>query len=351
MDPTFPRLGYRSEPRPTVMKSTVQVLTFRNLGIVSWLMIAAGRWWGHGSNGDAARGREPALDLGKHQTEYENISGTNDSLPMHPDAARLLDRLSETTHQGPSRSRLPFGLKTIDDTLGGGIEVGALHEIRTAEARGIGAAVGAVLGLLAGLIAKTGQDRVLWVTDPAAAPDAGLLYPDGIAQYGLDPSGVIQVFPMDLKAALWAADEGARCTDLAAVVLQVRGNPKRLDLVATRRLSLRARESGVAVLLLRQSGAAEASAATTRWRVAPLPSPLDKSFPNGIGAPQHLLELERARDGQTGIWPLVWDLKSKSYRAGHLSAETALPKKTVPKTAPKTVPPRDADILPFEHAV
>ena len=52
----------------------------------------------------------------------------------------------------------------------------------------------------------------------------------------------------------------------------VKTDTKKLDLTASRRLALRARESGVLGLLLRQAGPAEPGAALTRWLVSPRPA-------------------------------------------------------------------------------
>ncbi|MEM9229615.1 MAG: DNA repair protein [Pseudomonadota bacterium] len=235
---------------------------------------------------------------------------------MHPQAADILDRLALTPRRGKAAPRLAFGLKSLDTRLEGGLIQGALHEIRAPTARDIGAATGVTLGLLATAAAQSGRDRVMWISDPAAGVDAGVLYPDGIAQYGLDPSCITLVTPVDLQTALWAADEAARCPDLVAVVLHVRGNPRQLDRVATRRLMLRAQTSGCTVLVLRQSGVEEASAAHTRWRVEARPSPPDPGFPQGLGLPQMALTLERSRTGQTGGWPVIWNPKHKAFAHG-----------------------------------
>ncbi|WP_232823140.1 ImuA family protein [Oceanibium sediminis] len=232
---------------------------------------------------------------------------------MHPRAMDVLDRLALNPRPGHGAARIDTGVAALDARLGGGLEQGALHEVRAPLARDLGAASGVLLGLLSRLCKGSGRSRVLWVMDPGVTPDAGLPCPDGIAQYGLDPGGITLVHAVDLRAALWAADEGARCTDLAAVVLQVKGNPARLDRLATRRLMLRARNSSVCVLILRQSGAAEASAAQTRWCVTPRPSAGDPALPRGIGPPAFQLTLERSRSGQTGHWPVHWTPATRGF--------------------------------------
>ena len=75
-----------------------------------------------------------------------------------------------------------------------------------------------------------------------------------------------------LADALWIAEEAARLTALAAVILELRGNPDRLDLTATRRLHRRAQEAGRPVFLLRQAAEAEPTAAPVRFVVAPAPA-------------------------------------------------------------------------------
>ena len=77
-----------------------------------------------------------------------------------------------------------------------------------------------------------------------------------------------------LADALWVAEEAAGNKALAAVVLELRGNPARLDLTATRRLHRRAEQAGRPVFLLRQAAFAEPTAAPVRLLVAPAPAGL-----------------------------------------------------------------------------
>jgi protein ImuA len=200
---------------------------------------------------------------------------------------------------------LPFGIAPLDRLLAGGLRRNALHEIR-ATGRDAPAATGFAAAILARLLRD--DDRpVLWVTEAAAAREAGLPYGAGLDRFGLDSKKLIVVRVRRPGEALWAFEEGLRCRGLAAAVAEIRGTPKRLDLTASRRLSLRARESGVMGLILRQSAGAEPGAALTRWLVAPRPAATLDAFPDGIGRPVWRLVLERNRTGQTGIFDLEWD--------------------------------------------
>ena len=239
--------------------------------------------------------------------------------------AGVMDRLSLNPRPGRAAPRLRTGLSDLDTRIEGGLERGGLHEVRAEHARDIGTATAAVLSLIAQAAKTSDRRRILWITDPGTGVDAGLLYPDGLAQYGLAPGDITLVTPVDFKTALWAADEGAKCPDLLAVILHVQGNPKRLDRVATRRLLIRARDSGTFVCLLRQSGAEEANAALTRWHTTPRPSLPDPAFPAGIGLPRMRLSLERSRTGQTGDWTLHWNPRTRTLAHAPDRQTSALP--------------------------
>ncbi|MEM5471352.1 hypothetical protein WNZ14_06405 [Hoeflea sp. AS60] len=210
---------------------------------------------------------------------------------------------------------LALGASAVDHCLEGGLVCGGLHEVRSALARDIGAAAGFALGLAARALEadRSGRSGVVWVSDPATRVDGGGLFPAGLTQYGLDPSSMTIVEPGDLQGAMWAADEAAGCNGLAALIFQIKGNPARFDITATRRLMMRARGSGVLALILRQSGEEEASAAATRWRVNTEMSGADDSLERGVGAMRLSLTLERNRAGRTGQWLLAWNPKVRSF--------------------------------------
>jgi protein ImuA len=197
---------------------------------------------------------------------------------------------------------LPFGVAALDRALaGGGLPLGAVHEIRGAggdEEDGAAAA-----GFAAGILARIGArgDRrgaVLWCLK---RPD---LYGPGLLAHGLDPARLVLVSASRDDRILWALEEGLRAgrgAGLAAVV----GEVGRLPMVASRRLQLAAERAGVTALLLRRwrtgdEAAAERdrpSAAVTRWRIASLPAAAIDGEP-GIGRPRWRVELLRCRGGR-----------------------------------------------------
>jgi len=238
-----------------------------------------------------------------------------------------------------------FGRAGRGAPLSDGLARGALHEIRCAETRGIGAAAGLALALLCHIEGAAGRP-VAWIADPAAAFDAGRLYPDGLVQNGFDPGRLIVVTPRDMNDALWAADQAARCGALCAVVLHVAGNPRKLDMTATRRLMLRARASGVTALILRQGGKAEPNAASTRWEIRPAPSLREEERPpQGIGRPGFAARLERNRNGRTGAWRLFLE-KGKVFI--HASENDAPPHAGAPDRLDLPALPGDGPDRPAE---
>ena len=193
-----------------------------------------------------------------------------------------------------ARASLPLGIEPIDRRLaGGGLAVGALHEIAGA-APGLGDDAAATLfaAALAARRALEGEGTMLWAL---ARRD---LFAPGLAQAGLAPERVLYAECRRDEEVLAVMEEGLRHGGLAAVV----GEVGRCPMAATRRLQLAAEEGGTMALMLkrwRRSGddpLGLPSAAVTRWRVASAPSePLPVA---GIGRPRWRLELARQRGGE-----------------------------------------------------
>ena len=137
---------------------------------------------------------------------------------------------------------------------------------------------------------------VLWVQERMAILESGRIYPPGL---GID---LIHVEARDARAALWAMEEGVRCSALSAVIGELYGDPATLDFTATRRLAVASERSNVPCWLVRLGGTANLSGARMRWRVASalsLANPLDVRAP-GLAAWD--AELFRARGHQPGRW-------------------------------------------------
>ncbi|HRJ70090.1 MAG TPA: hypothetical protein PK812_10820 [Beijerinckiaceae bacterium] len=210
----------------------------------------------------------------------------------------------------------------------------ACHEFYAAqEADGI-AGLGAILALR-----KTNHARsvLLWVRPATLSGEVGQVSPAGLAEYGQDPAAMVLVRVKDVRQALKAGLEGARCTALGSVLIELRGDAKSYDLTASRRLALAAKASGASVLLLRFSARPCPSAAETRWLVQAAPSRALAA--NAPGHPAFDLTLLRARSGRQGLcYRVEWNRNVCSFLAspraagdaGRSGPDTSLPGAVVP---------------------
>jgi protein ImuA len=153
------------------------------------------------------------------------------------------------------------------------------------------------------LLAQLATDKpLLWVQERMAILESGRVHPPGLPTQNL-----IHVTARDARDALWAMEEGVRCTALSAVIGEIWGDPRALDFTATRRLAVASERSGVPCWLVRLGGIANLSGARMRWRIASVPSlfnPLDARAP---GLPAWDAELFRSRAGAPGRWRLAHD--------------------------------------------
>ena len=175
---------------------------------------------------------------------------------------------------------------------------GTVHDLTAAGHRD----AGPLTGFAAALIARMGTAAgpVVWVADAVTAGETGGLYGPGLAAFGIDPARLLQVTARSASDALWAIEEALSVGGLAAIVGEIGGAPRALDLTATRRLALRAERCGTPVLLLRPAGPAIASAARLRFAVAPRPSGPDPHGLAVLGRPGFAVHLTRNRGGPTG---------------------------------------------------
>jgi protein ImuA len=149
---------------------------------------------------------------------------------------------------------------------GGGLAVGALHEVASG---GNGAVDGAAVALFAAGIAARTKGKILRVVTRQD------LFAAAVSQVGLHPDRVIYVEAGDEKSSLACFEEGARHGGLGAVVAEV----SRLSMTSSRWVSLAAESSAtIAIAVRRWRRQAEAAdfgqptASATQWRISALPS-------------------------------------------------------------------------------
>lgn len=208
------------------------------------------------------------------------------------------------------RSWAPLGCGYADSILGGGLRQGALHEVFPQ-----GWSAGSFAVLLALLAA--GTKTLFWVRPDYAAMEYGVISPNGLLELGGDPRRLVMVRSRNPADALSAAGDILACPHVGALLLEMEGQPKCLDLVASRRLVLAAEQSRVTAVMLRNGATPQPSAAQTRWQVASAPSsPMDDNW----GNPIFDVQLVRHRLGGLGRFLLQWDLEHGCFNAADIGA-------------------------------
>jgi protein ImuA len=152
---------------------------------------------------------------------------------------------------------------------------------------------------------------ILWIQDRMAILESGRIHPPGLPIRDL-----IHVAARDARDALWAMEEGVRCSALSCVIGELWGDPRALDFTATRRLAVAAERSGTPCWLVRLNGTANLSGARMRWRIGSAPSLANPLDPRAPGLPAWDAELFRAR----GLPPGQWTIAHEADRF-HLVAE------------------------------
>lgn len=187
------------------------------------------------------------------------------------------------------------------------LPVDAVHEVFASTRADIATMTGFAM-MLALMLAR---DPPYFIVRPAQH-DRAMLYPLGLAALGLDPDHCFNVYAPDLLSALRATADIVRSNAAGAVLIEVDGNPRLLDLTATRRLALAAEKSGTAVLLLRNGAREAPSAAYSRWEVTSAPSPpLAADAPGGPAFDVTLLRHRRVQAGLMGR--LAWNNEERRF--------------------------------------
>lgn len=241
---------------------------------------------------------------------------------MNNAARPFISQRNEKTLARPELAKdcITFGFSEADQRVGG-LPKSALHELLP-EQSGDGAAVaGFALALMLRAQEEPGQ-TIVWVRQDMVTHEYGALYAPGLAEFGADPSSIIQVRVSDSLSAVRAAHEALQCSALGAVALEIWGSPKVLDLTATRRLLHRATLSRTPCFIIRTSSEAAPSAAFSRWRVRAAASRALAA--NAPGVPAFEISLLRHRGGvPPQRFRMEWDCDLRIFRKTPLSRALA----------------------------
>jgi protein ImuA len=192
-----------------------------------------------------------------------------------------------------------LGHDPVDHALKGGLRRGAFHEVFAYSGH-----EAAATGFAVGLAARLAQDRqILWIGEKFAWQEYGVPCPTGLFELDVDPSQIMFLSVTQAQDALRAAGDALTCASLGTVIIEITGNPKILDLTASRRLVLACAQNSVPAILLRFCAVLQTSAAETRWAVKAAPSAAEA---DNWGHPTFDVSLIRNRNGRTGQWVFAW---------------------------------------------
>jgi protein ImuA len=208
----------------------------------------------------------------------------------------------ETHGEAYTPHRVALGHADADATLQGGLALGAMHEVFADAGRQSAVATGFVAGLAGRAAARR---PLVWIRQDFTEIESGALSMSGLAELGLDPRLLVTVRAADVDTALRTAADAFACDALGAVVIEVWGQARQFDLVASRKLTLAAQASGVTGLVLRVAAEPVPSTAETRWIVRAAHSP-PAALWSAWGAPVFDAQLIRNRHGPVGRWIMEW---------------------------------------------
>jgi protein ImuA len=228
-----------------------------------------------------------------------------------------------------------LGLAEADDAFPHGLRGDALHEVFAENPGAHMAATGFALAMA--LRASPSRRPIIWIEEESASSEYGGLYPPGLHAFGINPSRLLIVrcpTAQDvLKAANDALEEasGKASNLISGVVASMSGQPKCLDLTASRRLLLATETAHLPVILLRSHRTGVQSAAVSRWRVAPASS--RSSGANAPGKPVFSAILERNRHGTCGQWIMEWNNETLEFGTAEQNGRSRVPRPLVSVSA------------------
>jgi len=212
-----------------------------------------------------------------------------------------IEHIEAAAGEAHGLNQAALGHAGADAALRGGLAMAALHEVFS-EGHQSASATGFIAGLAGRVMARR---PLVWVRQDFSDLESGALSMSGLSELGLDPRGLVTVRAADVDTALRTAADALACDALGAVVLEVWGEARQLDLVASRKLTLAAQASGVTALLLRVAAVPQPSTAESRWIVRAAHSPPGSAV-NAWGAPRFDAQLVRNRHGPVGQWIMEW---------------------------------------------
>jgi len=210
------------------------------------------------------------------------------------------------------------------------LPAGWVHELWAEKPLDMGAATGLLLASV-----PDGDSPVLWITSPMVAREHGLPYGPGLKAVGLDPARLILVRPREQRDTLWTIEEGLKVRGLAAVI----GEVGAVDLKASRRLAITAREHGTKALMLVRSTEVPASAAFSRFQLTALESAEPRFDAHAPGPARLMAELIKHRGGKRPEnYCMEWQHASHRFHLVAAMADRALASGPAPERRPQKRP-------------
>lgn len=255
--------------------------------------------------------RQIARIEGRIETPLETPAGGStdaDAAGPGSKAAPVLLRRSGVA----ARDLLPLGVEHFDRALGGGVPRLGLTELHAAAMRDAAAVSGFALALAMLMLGGAGlTSPILWIATGDFLRETGRPYAPGIAhRFGLSPENLLFAAVPRPVDALWAAEEAATSSAFSAMLVEIGGNPRDLDLTATRRLHRRALLAGQPMFLLRAAAQAAPTASPLRLTVASAPSTprstLSGPLAGSIGPPAFHVAIGKSRTAIPATVTLEW---------------------------------------------
>ncbi|MCP5038975.1 MAG: hypothetical protein GY945_15385 [Rhodobacteraceae bacterium] len=215
---------------------------------------------------------------------------------------------------GEDNSRWQLGCEVIDKVLPEGqLAQNALHDFSCSQPRNTPGMDRFVLALLQRLPATEPQKPIIWCQSKYNIRENGHPYGPGLKAIGIAPERLVNVSLRKERDLAFAMEESLRSRAVAVVI----GEGVPVGFTASRRLSLACQEMATPCLFLNTTATNEASAAATRWRIAPAIGPPDERDPHGPGLAAWSVVLARARGGRAHPdsipWTILWNNETHSF--------------------------------------